>query len=455
MSLQTAFHLNRLRRNLYRRTSDLDEMQVKKLRAIVRHAYENVSFYHRKFRDAGVKPDDVKSIEDLRKMPVTSKTEMQSISFQERVASNIDLNKCIQRRTSGSMGQPLTVIVDRDVAKFEEALWLRAMFENGLRLRDKIVEVHDPNTASAESSNWLQHFGIMRRRKISIFEDPHHQLRLIQKIGPEAIKGYPSALTLLANLCEKDGPCSVRPRMIFTGAELLDGGTRKLISSAFDAEVLDNYGCNEFTLMAWECRQHLGYHINSENVVMEFLDDGEEVSHGERGEVVCTSLINQAMPFIRYRLGDIGIPSKEPCPCGRTLPLMKVVEGRSDDFLVTLDGKMVSPLIFFPFPFKDFEWIRQFRIIQESRDKLAVHLVAKEGSKDITEILAGARQELVRLFGTEMHVEFNMLASIDRDSSGKLRKIISHVSNDDIFRKSESVGLFYQKTCLDSAVKRK
>jgi phenylacetate-CoA ligase len=415
-------------------------MQIKKLRAIIRYAYMYVPFYHRKFKSARIDPTQIRSIEDLKKIPLTSRSEAQAASSREMVASIFDPDRLVKRRTSGSVGQPLTVFVDRGTARFEDALWLRAMFENGFRLRDKLVVIHDPAGKFLEYGKWLKNLGIIRREYISILEDARLQLALLKKNEPEVIKSYPSALAIIANLCMARG-CSIKPRLIFTGAELLDEATRKFISSTFDAEIVDNYGCNEFSLLAWECRQHSGYHINSDSVVMEFINRGERVASGERGEIVCTSLVNQAMPLIRYRVGDVGISTDEQCSCGRTLPLMEVLEGRADDFLVTLDGKLVSPLIFHPYPFENSEWIKQFKIVQEKRDKLIVQLVIKEDAADVAKIIKEARLRLIDLFGTGMQVEFRTVKSIARDASGKLRKIVSHVSINDVLIEDSGISL--------------
>jgi phenylacetate-CoA ligase len=415
-------------------------MQIKKLRAIIKYADSYVPFYHRKFKSARIDPGQIRSIEDLEKIPLTSRSEVQAASSREVVASIFDPDRLVKRRTSGSIGQPLTVFVDRETARFEDALWLRAMFENGFRLRDKLVVIHDPAGKFLDYGKWLKNLGIIGREYISILEDARLQLALLKKNEPDVIKSYPSALAIIANLCMANG-CNIKPRLIFTGAELLDEATREFISSTFHAEVVDNYGCNEFSLLAWECRQHSGYHINSDSVLMEFINHGEPVASGERGEIVCTSLVNHAMPLIRYRVGDVGIASDAQCPCGRMLPLMEVLEGRVDDFLVTLDGKLVSPLIFHPYPFKNSEWIKQFKIVQEKRDKLIVQLVIKEDGADIAEIIKEARLRLIDLFGTGMQVEFRTVKSIARDPSGKLRKIVSHVSINDALIEASGVPI--------------
>jgi len=426
VSLQTLFDLYALRRDLHSSPSELLDMQTKRLRAIINHAYANVPYYHRKFDEAKVKPEDIKNIEDLTRLSTSPRTEIQAAPLSEITAKNLDLYKCHERTTSGSTGIPLTVTIDPRAEQFEEALWTRTYLENGLRTRDKMSVIQDPRSIKPSRKNdMLQKIGLMRRQYISIFDRVEKQSKLLEKYNPDAIKGYASSLAILADFI-KQRSSPIRPRQIFSGAELLDNQTRKLISSIFKAEVFDNYACNEFTLMAWECRRHEGYHINIENVVMEFLDEGENVAPGERGEIVCTGLTNYAMPLIRYRLGDIGVPNQEQCSCGRTLPLMKIVEGRADDFLVTIDGRLISPLVFFPFPFKEDE-TKQFRVIQEKRDRLIIQLVLQDDVRGKTEIFENARKEISRLFGAATQVEFQTFDKIEKDPSGKLRKIISRV----------------------------
>ena len=426
-------HVYKLRRNLRLHHSSLLDRQRKSLRAIVRHAYQNVPFYHRKFDKAGIKPDDVKSVADLAKAPLTSKFEIQASTLDDVVARNVDVSRCFKRTTSGSTGVPLTIIVDRNTADFEGAVWVRTLLENELRLRDKMAVIADPRSFQ-QTKKRFHHLGIVRRKYVSIFDDARRQLALLEEYKPDVIRGYVSSLAILADICSSR-MVALKPRLIFTGAELLDDWSRKLISSAFEAELLDNYASGEFSLLAWECREHSGYHINVDSVVMEFVDNGEAVAPGEHGEIVCTSLTNYAMPLIRYRLDDVGVPAEERCACGRSLPLMKILEGRADDFLITLDGRIVSPTVFFPYPFEDFEGIRQFRVIQEKRGKLTIQLAVKESFFNKKEVLEKARNEIWRLFGEGMQVKFQLSEKIDRDTSGKLRKTVSYVPMQEFLRK--------------------
>jgi phenylacetate-CoA ligase len=159
---------------------------------------------------------------------------------------------------------------------------------------------------------------------------------------------------------------------------------------------------------------------------MEFVDENNDpLSTGETGEIVCTNLNNYQMPIIRYAHGDAGQALNDTCTCGITMPLMRMVGGRKDDFLRTIEGKVLPPTIFFPYPFQNCEGIRQFRVIQETRNKLKIQLVLREPLRP--EVYTKARTEIHRVFGENMNVEFETLDQLNRDRSGKIRKVISRL----------------------------
>jgi phenylacetate-CoA ligase len=414
-----------VKRNLFLDHTSLRKAQTKKLRAITRYAYENVPFYHKKFEESNIKPDDIISMDDFTKIPTTTKSQIQSCPLKDLVSRNVAINQYITRSTSGSTGIPLTIALSGRAQDLENALWHRALSENGLGLRDRMSVISDPRNFP-QNRRLVERLGILKRQHISIFDDAETRLKLLEKFRPEVIKGYPSSLSILADFCKKK-KIALKPRLIFTTSEVLDRQSRELISSVFEAELLDNYSCQEFALMAWECNEHIGYHMNIDGVLMEFVANGEPTAPGERGEILCTSLFNYVMPLIRYETGDVGIPIAEQCSCGRTLPLMRIVEGRKDDFLMSVDGRIISPTIFFPYPFEDFDGIKQFKVIQERRDKMTIQMVTDEGFQHPDSAFAVAVNNIKRIFGEEMEVEFQLLEKINRDRSGKLRKIVSNI----------------------------
>jgi len=427
MSLRTIAHLCRSRRNLFLGSSDLERMQILKLRKMLTFAYNNVPFYHEKLKKVGLKPDDIQTLDDLGKVPLTTKTDIQNTPLKNMVTGNVEVDKCVKNRTSGSTGISLTTLAGKETDDFDQTMWLRAYFLNGMHLRDKRVVFRDL-TAHPElltHKSWVGRFGIMRRKYVSIFDDSRTQTKILAEEKPGIIESYPSSLAIIADL-HSDDIVNVRPRLVFTLAEFLDRRSRELITTAFQTELFDYYGSAEIGLMSWECKRHWGYHINADNVIMEFINEnGETLEPGKTGEIVCTNLYNYEMPMIRYKHGDIGTTIVENCTCGVRLPLMKIVGGRKDDFLRTTDGRAVPPTVFFPFPFEDFEKIRQFRVIQETRNKLRIQLVVKQSFD--TCLFEKARKKIQRVFGQDMEVEFEILEHLARDRSGKLRKIISRI----------------------------
>ena len=429
MIASSMFHLWQLRRNLRADPSRLREIQNKELRATLRYAYGSVPFYHQRFRSARLRPDDVRTIEDLNKIPLTSKSDVQR-SPDDFLAKTADRKKCVKRLTSGSTGIPLTVTVNPSVIAFENALWVRSYAENGMRPWHKMLRITDPRNFAP--AHLYQHLGLMRTKFVSVFDDNKKLLSTIEEFKPDIIRGYTSCVENFAMFCE-DNKLHTKPKLIFTSAELLDKKARKTITSALGAELFDIYVSVEFGPMAWECCEHSGYHINADGLILEFVDHGEAVAPGERGEIVCTSLFNDIFPLIRYSIGDVAIPSDERCSCGVTLPLMKIVEGRTGDYLVALDGRKIPPIIFFPFPFDDADVnrLKQFKVIQEQRDKLLILIVANNHLGGTEDIFKRAEKNLRGVFGEHMQITFKMVEKIRRDSTGKLRKIVSKVKMDD------------------------
>lgn len=426
-SLQCLFELNRTQ---WMKKADAEKRQNKRLRSIIKHAYSNVEFYNRKFKEAGIKLSDIRTVSDLHKIPFTYKSEIQKLPEQEILAKNVNVRKIIAKRTSGSTGIPLKIFFDKKARNYDAASWIRAYLTNGVKPWDKFALVVDPHSASQKQPLYNR-FGILRREYITIFDDVETQIRKLQLIKPNVIQGYPSVLALLAREVKKE--ClKFNVKRIFTEAELLNKLSRLNISSGFNCGVYDLFATREFGLIAWECKEHFGYHINSDNLIVEFVRNGETVREGERGEITCTSLTNYAMPLIRYRLGDVGIPLGQECPCGRSLPLMKVIEGRANDLLITPKGKIISPLIFHPFPFQELEFfskVEQFRIVQEKIDEISIDLVMAESFReDPQESFKIAEKRMKKVFGEKVKVAFNIVERLPRDPSGKLRTVISKVS---------------------------
>ena len=419
--VRLAKNIRVLRRNAWLKRSELERIQQKKLRAIIKHAYQNVPFYHKLFDSVGVKPDDIKTVDDLSKIPIITKSQVQRAG-NEIIAEGIDINKCEKHHTSGSTGVPLTIVYYKDDLALLDMVQERTYIENGRRFRDSIARISTRH--QTQDKSLLKYLGLRKINYLSVFDNISDQIRLLKRIKPDILNGYPSSIKLLAMAVREKEIKGIEPRLIFSFAELLDTETRNLINSVFGVTMFDYYGSMEAGVMAWECKEHSGYHMNIDSLVMEFIKDGERVAAGERGEIVITSLNLHAMPFIRYRIGDIGISKGEKCPCGRGLPLMDMIEGRTGDFVKVLGGRIFSPMTFYFL--RNFSEIAQYQIIQEKEDRITIKVVKGPGFSENT--LHRAEAELKNILGDNVQIEPKIVKEIPKEKSGKLRYVVSKIN---------------------------
>ena len=271
------------------------------------------------------------------------------------------------------------------------------------------------------------------RTFVSVFDDVNTQISTVEKVKPNVLAGYSSSLLLLAKEVEKRGIKTIKPRFILGGAELIDDFSRRFIEDVFDAPFYDQYAIVELDRIAWQCTARLQYHIDADSVIMQFLDEnGDEVSAGERGEIVCTSLFNYAMPFIRYAVGDIGIASDDECPCGITLPLMKMIEGRKDSLLVLPDGRLLSPRTFTVAMnmFESTRDIDQFRIIQRKMNLFEIHIKKKSevvNEKTMESKLVMHLKKMLNVKDNEVTFEIEFDNDIRFDKTGKFSAVVSEL----------------------------
>lgn len=423
-NIRKMWYLHKVMKQQWLKTSELEEIQRKMLRGVIKHAYENVPFYHQKFDSVGVKPDDIKTVKDLKKIPITTKQEFRDNFPDGVIANGVDINKCWVSHTSGSTGIPLAVVYSKKDDDYEKAIALRPNLSCGQKIRDRWAIITNPEHIVPKK--WFQRIGFFSPEFISVFGSVKERMQILEKINPDVLDGYPSSIYLLAKEIEKTGNENIHPGIIFSTAEILTDEMRKYINSVFGVEMYDQFGCVELARTAWECPEHCGYHIDMDAVVMEFLRDGEVVSSGERGEIVYTGLYQHAMPFIRYASGDVGIPSDEKCPCGSGLPLMKVLEGRKDAFIQVPNGEIFSPLIW-TLLMRYYSDISQFKVIQEKIDLIRMQIV--EGKGFSQETIDRVKIDVKNVLGEGMHIEVEVVDEIPKEA-GKVRSVVSNVKID-------------------------
>lgn len=409
---ETVFR--KLMKSQWERPALIQQISMKKLQALLKHSYNNVSYYHKIFKERNLDPKNIKSTQDLQKLPILTKSDIKE-NFTKLTAVNFPLKRLIPGSTGGSTGEPVKFLNDRNSLVWINAAVLRSFYWAGYRRFNKLVNVWGFPENSVSIKPW------QRQLTISTFGADDAKMKyfldLIKKFKPKGIRGYASSLYLLARLTDY-----MNLSFVISTSEMLFEHYRKLIEEKFNCEVYDNYSGREF-MIASECEEHNGYHIAAENLIVEFVRDDEHVSPGEFGEILITDLTRYGMPLIRYQVGDVGRASDAACSCGRGLPLIKSIEGRVTDFIWTPSGKFVSsPAV--TLLFKDMD-VKQYQVVQESKEKLVIKIVKglNYSEKDTHFILSNFRKYI-----DDMVIKVEFTDEIPPTKSGKRRVVISEIS---------------------------
>ncbi len=414
----------------------LREQQWEALRRVLFHASAEVPYYREAWAALGIRPEAVADPEDFRCLPILTKEVIRTRRADLVAATHRGRNTV--KSTGGSTGVPVHFEHDRGSYEWRIATRMRgygwAGYEDGERaLYVWGVPVGNPP--------WRQrfkeglHHAILRQRYVNSFRFSEDRLaaclRTMQRFRPRFVVAYTMPIYQLARFVLDRGLRAWRPQAILTGAEKLYPPQRAAIAAAFGCPVFNTYGSREFMLIASECPERQGLHLSAENLYVEVMRDGRPAKPGELGELVVTDLHNYGMPFIRYAIGDVGIASDRRCPCGRGLPLLEDVEGRVLDLIVTPDGRMV-PGEFFPHLMKEFSEVRQFQVVQMSRDRVAISLVLAHPL--VEDRLAYLRREILAVLGGELALELRFVDEIPLTASGKHRVTVSRILDDGALR---------------------
>lgn len=411
-------------RTQWRSLEEIKTLQFRKFKKIINHAYNNVKFYRKKFDSVGIKPEDIKSMSDISRIPFTTKREIAQSPIDDLLARGYKLRRCHVETTSGSSGLKLQIAFDYRAKDFCDCIYGRALFAIGYKPWESMAYFWPQTNHKKEFHEYL---GLMRKDWIASNINTDEQLRILLKLKPKIIYGFPSILVILAKKIEREKKYfnALRPRFIVSHAELLTEEARNYIESVFKCPVYNEYGATEFGFrMAWECKERQGLHIDADSVLIEFLKDDKPVCPGEKGEMVITGLVNYAMPLIRYKIGDWGVPSDRQCKCGRGLPLIERIEGRDDDFIVLPSGRVISPRQIVPLV-EQFKEVREFKIVQELKNKITIYVVKDE--KFESEISSKILNEIYKIIDKEVDVSIKFVEEIPRTPRGKLRAVISNV----------------------------
>ncbi|MBW2277725.1 MAG: phenylacetate--CoA ligase family protein [Deltaproteobacteria bacterium] len=422
-----------LERNQWLSPREVAVYRDERLRAIVRHAYRNVPFYRQRFDEAGVDPKDIRGAADLDRLPLLSKETVRRAgeSIHARGASRYHP---IEHRTSGTTGEPLLFLLDRFANSLEFAYYWRHWSWAGFELGDRFAELGTTHFLKRPElidspAHWQPHLRRLMLNGVQLSARRAADMAAaMRRHRPQFIKGMASTLFFLARCFDEAGAYAPPLRAAFSTGEMLSQSFRETIESVFSCPVLDSYGHMERTVAIAQCPQG-GYHVNSDYGLLEVVDQQRSPTSETRvGKAVGTSLHNLAMPLLRYEVGDRIelLPEDQTCSCGRGLPLVKAIQGREEDVVVTPDGRYLTAIFILP-EFVDGIGFAQF--VQDQRDSLVINVVPIAGWSD------EQRRKLTgyasRLLGGSMKLAVRTVeaSEIEVDPSGKRRVVISQIAD--------------------------
>ena len=427
-------HLADLERSQWERPEALRARQTERALALVSHAARHVPHYRDAWRAAGADPAAFRSLDDLRRLPLLEKDVMRA--NVRRLVSETAAVPLDPRKTSGSTGIPVPILKSRDAYARIRAIWYRYARWYGIDIGDRQGRfLGHPVTWKGVLREDVQDFILNKFRLDPVYLTPERMERYWRKILRRPVVylyGYASAMVAFARHLESVGedPRRAGIRTLICTGETLYPFQESHLRHAFGVPVVNEYGCTESGVLAFPCPEAGRMHLSADNVLLEFLVGDRPAKPGEAGEVVLTDLYSPEVPLIRYRLGDVAVPSDgAPCACGRGLPTIERVEGRTSQMIVLPGGRAVHSEVFAYISDAMGEVDRRiegFRVRKTGDAAFTVQLVAQEPLAPAT--LDTLRGIVARVLGPQVELEVEQVRELPRDPSGKLRYFVDDTS---------------------------
>ncbi len=423
-------HYRRLLRTQYDGPDTIRQRQWARIEHLVAHAWRTSPFWRQRLEAAGLAGGRICSWDEFRAIPLLTKSDLR----EHRDALRSDQYRDApvhHRKTSGSTGVSVEVVVDDAAQQFQRACALRSDEWSGWRLGDRMAAIWgNPYYRKNGWRGWLRNALLERATYLDTLKMDEGALERfaeqLRRQPPVLLFGHAHSLYLFAQFLEQRGGRPIRPHAIISTAMVLHDWERRTIETVLQCPVTNRYGCEEVSLVACECDCHEGLHVNADAIYLEVLRaDGTRAAAGEPGMVVVTDLVNQAMPILRYQLGDMAVLSARRCSCGRRLPLLERIEGRIADYVVTPRGELISGISLTENFAVMVPGVAQLQIVQEELDRFVFRIV--RGTEFGAASLDTIRSLVVERFGPDVRYECEYVDHIPCEPSGKYRFCISRV----------------------------
>ncbi|MCP5328917.1 MAG: hypothetical protein R3E75_10325 [Steroidobacteraceae bacterium] len=391
--------------------------QQQRLLETMQHALRKVPFY----RSLGIDPASLRSAADLQRFPVLRKADVQRLGTALH-ADDVDPRYCRVSRTSGSTGQPTeTFFCPRSWSLLKGPVKWRRSLTGGLALPERVLVVgEEPQDAAAGTPRLRPHWpSPLALARLSVHRPFDEQIAFARRWRPTTLYAYPSWYVEFLDRCEQAGLAPPQVRRLFTSSERLTTATRARLEAGFGGRVFDVYGSTEFKEVAAECA-HGRRHLIFETTWVETLPAS---APGEPTELALTTLVNRAMPLLRYALGDFGRIDDTACACGRAAPSLTELRGRVVEFLESADGRRISPYVASTV-IETHPAIARYQLLQARPGELLVRYIRRSG-RDEAEIPGAALQQALQAaLGADCQVRFEAVATLLRSAAGKHRLLI-------------------------------
>lgn len=414
-----------LKKSQYWSKKELKDYQNKKLQLLITHSYKNVPYYKELFDKLKIVPSDIKTTEDLFKLPILTKAEIKLQGIEKFTSTSFAKKNLIKTGSSGSTGEPLYYYITKDAVSMNTAASLRGWNWMGYRLGDKYIKI---------SQNPRQNRLKVLQDKISrnkyLASNPLQErnykyiLESIENYQPKIIRSYPDPLLFLARYKQKYPEFKYRPLAVTTTGNTLHPETRKEIEDAFGCRIFDTYSC-EGNSNVFECPSHECYHSSEEYGISEIVDDsGKRINDGI-GRLISTDLCNFAHPFIRYDTQDLVEVSSDSCSCGRNLLRINRIIGRDNDIITNATGQKFIVHNFTGFFQIDHPELHKavdhFQVIKTKEGIIVFNLVVNKNYS------ASVESFIVSYWKAQLKypIRINIVKEIRLTNSGKRRFIIN------------------------------
>ena len=409
----------------------LKQYQMQQLKKLLNHAYKNVPYYKRIFDEKLLKPKNIQNFEDFRKLPYLTKDIVRGNS-DNLIAKNISKENMKYVTTGGTSGKPLGFYIEertifiRDAFDWRQYNWAAYKFgDKCVVLRGNVVQRKENRKPAWWEYDQANNYLILSTYDMTEENLPKY-VKKIEEFKPKIIQGYPSALDILARFIKENNlkiNIKGNVKAILTSSENLYLTQRKLIKEIFRCPVFDLYGNSEQVVRFGECIKHEGYHNFMEYGYTEILNSKGKpvVEEGEIGEIVATGFTNYATPLIRYKTGDLVEYTHNKCSCGRKLPLIKRIEGRLQELIVTKNNNLIS-MAAMNMHSNVFDNVKQFQLYQDKPGKITFKIVRKNTytQKDTECII----QELQRKIKNQININIKFVSEIPKTDRGKYKFLI-------------------------------